>query len=168
MAGKNGFFSEQAMANLAREALEDLQKHGLSPIELNRLKTSIRNGNVGEVLILSGLLKTILNELSPNASQKKLLQIYQGVEHCYYSLVELSCNLCDVEVWQHYKVAGYESFDSYCLGALEVSPAKIQRLKLLKDYRLPRPGKAGPAELFCWFFDAIHLMANDKREHGVQ
>jgi len=33
MAGKNGFFSEQAMANLAREALEDLQKQGLSPIE---------------------------------------------------------------------------------------------------------------------------------------
>ncbi len=168
MSGKNGFFSEQTMANLAREALEDLQKHGLPPIELNRLKTSLRNGNVGEVFILSGLLKTVLDEISPGASQKKLLQIYQGVEHCCYSLVELSCNLSDVEVWQHYKVSGYESFDSYCSGALEVSPAKIQRLKLLKDYRLPRPGKAGPAQLFSWLFDAIGLMANGKREHEIQ
>ena len=168
MAGKNGFFSEQAMANLARKALEDLQKHRISPIELNRLKASLRNGNVGEVFILSGLLKTVLNEVSPDASQKKLLQIYQEVEHCCYSLVELSCNLSDIEVWQHYKVSGYEDFDSYCLGTLEVSPAKIQRLKLLKDYPLPRPGKAGPGELFCWLFEAIGLMANCKGEHGIR
>lgn len=167
MAGKNGFLAEEAMANLAREALRDLQKHGLSPIELNRLNTALRNGNLGEVFILSGLLKTVLDEIFPGASQKKLLQIYRGVEHCCYSLVELSRNLSDVEVWQHYKAAGYESFDSYCLGALEVSPAKIQRLKLLKDYRLPRPGKAGPAQIFSWLFDAIDLMANDKREHGA-
>ncbi len=56
MAGKNGCVSEQAMANLAREALEDLQKQGLSPIELNRLQTSLGEGNVGEVYIISGLL----------------------------------------------------------------------------------------------------------------
>lgn len=168
MTRKNRFLAEEAMANLTREALEDLQEDGLSPIVLNHLKTSLRNGNVGEVFILSGLLKTVLNEISPGASQKKLLQIYQGVEHCCYSLAALSRNLSDVEVWQHYKVAGYESFDTYCLGVLELSPAKVQHLKLLKDYHLPRPGKAGPAELFCWLFDAIHLMANDKREHGIQ
>lgn len=120
-------------------------------------------------MILSSLLKTVLNEISPDISQKKLLQIYQGVEHCCYSLVELSRNLSDVEAWQPYKVSGYESFDSYCLGALEVSPAKIQRLKLLKDYRLPRPGgRQGPAQLFCWLFDAIDLTANGKGEHGIQ
>ncbi len=168
MAGKNGFFSEQAMANLAREALEDLQKQGLSPIELKRLQTSLGEGNVGEVYIISGLLKTVLDEISPGASQKKLLQIYQAVEHSYYSLVDLSRNLCDVEVWQHYKVAGYDSFHSYCLGALELSPAKIQRLKLLKDHHLPRPGKARPAQLFSWLFAAIDLMANGKGEHGSQ
>ncbi|MEE9192639.1 MAG: hypothetical protein V3U04_08520, partial [Candidatus Aerophobetes bacterium] len=67
MAGKNGFFSEQAMANLAREALEDLQKQGLSPIELNRLQSSLGEGNVGEDYIISGLLKTVLDEISPGA-----------------------------------------------------------------------------------------------------
>ncbi|MFQ5852105.1 MAG: hypothetical protein ACE5JU_16155, partial [Candidatus Binatia bacterium] len=87
---------------------------------------------------------------------------------CCYSLVELSRNLSDVEVWGHYKVSGYEGFGSYCLGVLEVSPAKIQRLTLLKDHRLPLPGKAGPAQLFTWLFGAIDILANGKGERGIQ
>jgi hypothetical protein len=50
-------------------------------------------GVLGESLILSGLLRTIRNEISPDASHKKLLQIYEGVEECCYCLVELSHNL---------------------------------------------------------------------------
>ncbi len=57
---------------------------------------------MGEVYIISGLLKIVLDEISPGAAQKKLLQIYQAVEQSYYSLIDLSRNLCDVEVWQHY------------------------------------------------------------------
>ncbi len=89
------------------------------------------------------------------------------MEHCCYSLVELSRNLYDVEVWGHYKVSGYESLESYCLGVLEVSPAKVQRLELLKDHRLPRPGKAGPAQSFSWLFDAVDVVANRKGEDGI-
>ncbi len=168
MSEKNGFLDERSMADLARKALADLRKRRLSPTELNRLETSLRKGNVGEVYIFSGLLQAVVNEISPEASHKKLLQIYQEVEHCCYSLIELSRDLFDVDVWQHYKVSGYESFDSYCLRVLEVSPAKIQQLKLLKDRRLPRPGKAGPAQLFSWLFEAIEVMANGKGERGIQ
>jgi len=168
MLEKNGFLDERTMADVARKALADLRKRGFSPIDLNRLETSLREGNVGEVYIISGLLQSVVNEISPEASHKKLLQIYQGVEHCCYSLVELSRNLSDVEVWGHYKVSGYEGFDSYCLGVLEVSPAKIQQLKLLKDRRLPRPGKAGPSQLFSWLFEAIEVIANGKGERGIQ
>ena len=125
MTAENAFLDGRAMADLARKALADLRKRRLSPIDLNRLETSLREGNVGEVYIFSGLLQAVVNEITPEASQKKLLHIYQGVEHCCYSLVELSRNLSDVEVWGHYKVSGYEGFDSYCLGVLEVSPAKI-------------------------------------------
>jgi hypothetical protein len=168
MSEKNGFLDERAMANLAQRTLADLRKRGFSSTELNRLEISLREGNVGEVYIFSGLLQAVVNEISPEASQKKLLHIYQGVEHCCYSLVELSRNLSDVEVWGHYKVSGYEGFDSYCLGVLEVSPAKIQQLKLLKDRLLPRPGNAGPAQLFSWLFEAIEVMANGKGERGIQ
>jgi hypothetical protein len=112
-------------------------------------------------------LKTILNEISPDASQKKLLQVYRGLEECRYALVELSRDLSDVEVWQHYRASGYESFDSYCQGVFGVPPSKIQNLKLIKDQRLPRPGKVGPAELFSWFFDAVEIMADGKKKRNV-
>jgi hypothetical protein len=115
MPSESGFLDEQGMVELARKTIEDLRTEKISPAELKRLENVLREGNVGEAFILSGLLKTILNEISPDASQKKLLQIYEGVEECCYCLVELSHNLFDVEVWQHYKVSGYESFDASAL-----------------------------------------------------
>ena len=111
MSAKNGFLEEQEMVELARKAIEDLRKEGVSPTELKRLENILKEGSVGESLILSGLLRTIRNEISPDASQKKLLQIYEGVEECCYCLVELSHNLFDVEAWQRYRQLGYESFE---------------------------------------------------------
>jgi len=75
MSAKNGFLEEQEMVELARKAIEDLRKEGVSPTELNRLENILKEGSVGESLILSGLLRTIRNEISPDASQKKLLQM---------------------------------------------------------------------------------------------
>lgn len=63
------------MVVLARKAIEDLRKEGVSPTELKRLENILKEGSVGESLILSGLLRTIRNEISPDASQKKLLQM---------------------------------------------------------------------------------------------
>ena len=60
--------------------------------------------------------------MSPDASQKKLLQVYRGLDGCCNALVELSRNLFDVEVWQHYRASGYESFDIYCMEALTELP----------------------------------------------
>jgi len=75
MSAKNGFLEEQEMVELARKAIEDLRKEGVSPTELKRLENILKEGSVGESLILSGLLRTIRNEISPDASQKKLLQM---------------------------------------------------------------------------------------------
>jgi hypothetical protein len=102
---------------------------------------------VGESLIVSGLLRTIRNEISPDAAHKKLLQIYEGVEECCYCLVELSHDLFDVDVWQHYKVSGYESFDAYCTEVLKISAEKAERLKLIRDRMQKLPGhKASPGD----------------------
>ncbi len=67
MAGNNGSLDEYAMVEFAQKTLTDLKKRWFSPIELNRMETSLREGKVGEVYILSGLLKTVLNEISPDA-----------------------------------------------------------------------------------------------------
>ena len=113
---------------------------------------------------MSRLLKTIANELSPDASQKKLLQTYQVLADICQSLADLSRNLFDIEAWQHYRESGYESFEGYCEKMLGVPASKIHGLKLIKDQPLPRPKKAGPAELFTWFFDAIEDLATSKTE----
>ena len=63
------------MVVLARKAIEDLRKEGVSPTELKRLENILKEGSVGESLILSGLLRTIRNEISLDAAQKKLLQM---------------------------------------------------------------------------------------------
>lgn len=63
------------MVVLARKAIEDLRKEGVSPTELKRLENILKEGSVGESLILSGLLRTIRNEISADAAQKKLLQM---------------------------------------------------------------------------------------------
>jgi len=167
MSSRDGFLDEQAMVDLARKTIEDLRKAGISPTELRRLENVLREGGVGEAFVLSNLLKTVLTEISPDASQKKLLQVYRKLEECCYAVVELSRNLFDVEVWQHYRASGYESFGSYCQGVFGVSPSKIQNLKLIKDECLPRPGKAGPAELFSWFFDAVEIMADGKKKRNI-
>jgi hypothetical protein len=78
------------------------------------------------------------------------------------SLVELSRNLFDIEVWQHYRNSGCESYESYCVEMLGIPSSKIQGLKVLKDQPLPRPKKAGPAELVKWFFDAVAILAGSK------
>jgi hypothetical protein len=75
MSSNNGFMDEQGMVELARKTIEDLRKEGVSLSELKRLESILKEGSVGESLILSGLLRTIRNEISPDASQKKLLQM---------------------------------------------------------------------------------------------
>ena len=163
MSSKNGFLDEQGMVDLARKTIEDLRKEGVSPTELKRLENILKEGGVGESLILSGLLRTIRNEISPDASHKKLLQIYEGVEECCYCLVELSHNLFDVEAWQHYRQSGYESFEAYCTEVLKISAEQAERLKLIRDRSLPQRGKKGPGPFFDWLFQAAEILAGAKK-----
>ena len=158
---------EQGMVELARKTIEDLRKEGISLSELKRLESILKEGSVGESLILSGLLRTIRNEISPDGSQKKLLQIYEGVEECCYCLVELSHNLFDVEAWQHYKQSGYERFDAYCTEVLKISAEQAQRLKLIRDRSLPQRGKKGPGPFFDWLFQAAEILAGAKKNHDL-
>ncbi len=167
MSSNSGFLDEQGMIELARKTIEDLRTDGISPTELNRLESVLRDGGVGEALMLSGLLRAIRNEISPDASQKKLLQIYRTLEECCGAFVELSRNVFDVEVWQHYRAAGYESFEAYCVEALGIPASKIQALKSIKDQRLPRPRKAGPPELFSWLLHITDILAEAKKRHDL-
>jgi hypothetical protein len=163
MSSNNGFMDEQGMVELARKTIEDLRKEGVSLSELKRLESILKEGSVGESLILSGLLRTIRNEISPDASHKKLLQIYEGVEECCYCLVELSHNLFDVEAWQHYRQSGYEVFGAYCTEVLKISADKAERLKLIRDRSFPQRGKKGPGSFFDWLFQAAEILAGAKK-----
>jgi hypothetical protein len=167
MSSESGFLDEQGMVDLARKAIEDLRKDGISPTELRRLENILKEGNVGEALMLSSLLRTIRGEISPDASQKKLLRTYRALEECCGAFVALSHNLFDVEVWQHYRAAGYESFDLYCVEALGIPPGKIQALKSIKEQRLPRPRKAGPPELFSWLLRITDILAEAKKRQDL-
>ena len=164
MSTESGFLDEHEMAELARKTIEDLRKAGISPTELKRLENVLRDGGVGETLMLSGLLKTITDEISPDASQKKLLQIYRILEQCCRAFVDLSRNLFDVEVWQHYRAAGYESFEHYCVEALGIPTSKISALRSIKDQVLPGPRKADPADLFCWLFGVVDSLSDVRNE----
>jgi hypothetical protein len=167
MSCESGFLDEQGMVDMARKAIEDLRKDGISPAEVKRLENTLKEGSIGETLMLSSLLKTIRDEISPVASQKKLLEIYQVLDECCDAFVKLSRNLFDVEVWQHYRAAGYESFDFYCVEALGIPASKIQALKSIKDQGLPRPRKAGPPELFSWLFRITDLLADAKKRYDL-
>ena len=155
MSSQTKLLDEQGLIDLARQAIVDLRNDGVSPTELKRLETVLREGNIGEAFIVASVLRTVLHEIAPDASHKKLLRLYRRLEECCHVLVEISRNLVDVEAWQHYRASGYESFESYCAEELGVAPSRIEGLKLIKDRRLPRPGKGGAADLFCWFFDVI-------------
>jgi len=163
MPSKNSFMDEQGMMNLARNTIEDLRKEGASPTELKRLENILKEGGVGESVIISGLLRTIRNEISPDASHKKLLQIYEGVEECCYCLDELSHNLFDVEAWQHYRQLGHENFEAYCAEVLNVSAEQAERLKSIRDRSLPQRGKKGPGPFFDWLFQAAEILAGAKK-----
>jgi hypothetical protein len=112
MSSEKHFLDEQGMTDLARKSIEVLRQEGASPTELRRLGALLKEGSVGEAFIMSSLLRTILSEISPEASQKKLLQIHQGLADVCQSLVELSRKLFDIEAWQHYRASGYESFEN--------------------------------------------------------
>jgi hypothetical protein len=163
MSCESGFLDEQGMVDLARKTIEDLRKDGVPPTELKRLENILKEGSVGESLILSGLLRTIRNELSPDASHKKLLQIYEGVQETCYSLVELSHNLFDVAVWQHYRQLGYESFEAYCTKVLHISAEQAERLKLIRERPLPQRQKKGPGPFFDWLFQAAEILIGAKK-----
>ena len=162
MSANNSFLDEQGMVDLARKTIEDLRKEGVSPSELKRLEHILKEGGAGESFILSGLLRTIRNEIAPDASHKKLLQIYDGAEDCCYCLVELSHNLFDVEAWQHYRQSGYESFEAYCTEVLHISAEQAKRLKVIRDRSLPQRGKKGPGPFFDWLFQAADILARAK------
>jgi hypothetical protein len=155
MSSNDNFLDEQGMVELARKTIEDLRKDGISPTELKRLENILREGGIGEALMLSSLLKTIRDEISPDASQKKLLEIYRVLEECCHAFVELSRNLFDVEAWQHYL---------YCVEALGIPASKIQAFKSIKEQRLPRPRKAGPPELFSWLFRIIDTLSDTRND----
>jgi hypothetical protein len=167
MSSKNGFLDEQRMVELARKTIEDLRKEGVSPSELKRLENILKEGGVGESVIISGLLRTIRNEISPDASHKKLLQIYEGVEECCYCLDELSHNLFDVEAWQHYRQLGHENFEAYCAEVLHVSAEQAERLKSIRDRSLPQRGKKGPGLFFDWLFQAVEILAAAKKNYDL-
>jgi hypothetical protein len=162
MSNEKHFLDEQGMTDLARKSIEVLRQQGASPTELRRLEMLLKEGSVGEAFIMSSLLRTILAEISPEASQKKLLLVYQGLEDVCQSLVELSRNLFDIDAWQHYRDCGYDSFEIYCLEALGIPATKIQSLMLVKDNCLPRPKKAGPPELFTWFYNTIEILSTKR------
>lgn len=155
---------EQGMIDQARKAIEDLRKHRIAPTELKRLENMLKEGGIGEALMLSSLLKTILNETSPDASQKKLLEVYRCLEECCRALVELSRNIFDVEAWQHYRAAGYESFEDYCVEAFGISAEKVQALKSIKDQGLPGPRVAGLPQLFSWLFRMADSLVDGKNQ----
>jgi hypothetical protein len=167
MSSHDSFLDEQGMMDLARKAIDDLRKDGIFPTELKRLENILKEGSVGEAVMLSGLLKTIRDEISPDASQKKLLQIYEGVEECCYCLIELSHNLFDVEAWQHYRQSGYESFEVYCTEVLKISAEKAARLKLIRDRSLLQRGKKGPGPLFDWLFQAAEILTGANKNHDL-
>ena len=163
MSMEDTFLDEHGMADLARKSIEFLRQQGVSPTELRRLEALLKEGSVGEAFIMSSLLRSILGEISPEASQKKLLLVYRGLEDICQSLVELSRNLFDIDAWQHYRSAGYESFESYCENALGISAAKVQALIVVKDQPLPRPKKATTSELFSWLYKTVELLTATKR-----
>jgi hypothetical protein len=167
MSSKTNLLDEQGMVDLARKTIEDLREKGVSPTELKRLENILKEGRAGESLILSGLLRTIRNEISPDAAHKKLLQIYEGVEECCYCLVELSHNLFDVEAWQHYRHLGHENFEAYCTEVLKISVEQAERLKLIRDRSLPQRGKKGPGPFFDWLFEAAEILAGAKKNHDL-
>jgi len=162
MSATDILLDEQGMIDQARKTIEDLRRHGISATELRRLENLLREGSIGEGLVLSSLLKTILNETSPDASQKKLLEVYRCLEECCRALVELSRNISDVEAWQHHRTAGYKSFEDYCVEVFGLSTEKVQALKAIKDQCLPRPRMAGPPQLFSWLFHIADSMADAK------
>jgi hypothetical protein len=162
MSSDKHFLDERGMGDLARKSIQILRLDGASPTELRRLETLLKEGNVGEAFIMSSLLRTILGEISPEASQKKLLIVYRTLEDICQSLVEFSRNLFDIEAWQHYRDSGYESFEAYCTGVLGIPASKVHGLRLIKDQPLPRPRKAGLTEFFAWFFNAIEILAAAK------
>ena len=53
MSSNSGFLDEQGMIDLARKGIEDLRKDSISVTELKRLENILREGAVGEALILS-------------------------------------------------------------------------------------------------------------------
>jgi hypothetical protein len=162
MSATDTLLDEQGMIDQTRRTIEDLRKHGISPTELRRLENLLKEGSIGEALVLSSLLKTILNETSPDASQKKLLEVYRCLEECCRALIELSRNIFDVEAWQHHRTAGYASFEDYCVEVFGLSTDKVQALMAIKDQCLPRPRVAGPPQLFSWLFRIANSLADAK------
>ncbi len=162
MSPEKTFLDEHGMTDLARKSIEILRLDGVSPTELRRLETLLKEGNVGEASIMSSLLRTILGEISPEASQKKVLIVYRTLEDICQSLVELSRNLFEIDAWQHYRDLGYETFESYCEDALGIPAPKVQALMAVKDQPLPRPKKAGPSLLFAWLYKTAELLTTPK------
>ena len=143
MSSKSKFLDEQGLIDLARQAIEDLRNDGVSPTELKRLETVLREGNIGEAFIVASVLRTVLNEIAPDASHKKLLRLYRRLEECCHVLVEISRNLVDVEAWQHYRASGYENFESYCREELGIAVIKDPWSKAYQRSALaaPREGR---------------------------
>jgi hypothetical protein len=162
MSATDILLDEQGMIDQARKTIEDLRRHGISATELRRLENLLKEGSIAEALMLSSLLRTILNETSPDASQKKLLEVYRCLEECCRAFIELSRNIFDVEAWQHHRTAGYESFEDYCIEVFGLSTEKVQALKAIKDQCLPRARVAGPPQLFSWLFRIADSLADAK------
>jgi hypothetical protein len=68
----------------------------------------------------------------------------------------------DIDAWQNYREAGYEMFERYCEKELGTPESKIQALMVVKDQCVPRPKKAGPAELVSWLHKAVEFITTTK------
>src|SRR5437773_9996131 len=97
MSSKTNLLDEQGLVDLARRAIADPRKDGVSPTELKRLETVLREGNSGEAFSFASVLRSVLYEIAPDVSRKKLLRLYRRLEECCYALVEISRNIVDVE-----------------------------------------------------------------------
>ena len=113
------------MVDLARKSIEDLRKEGVSPTELKRLENILKEGSVGEAFILSSLLRTILDEISPDASQKKLLPDLPGIgRHLPIpgGTQPQSFRYRGVAALSGLRVT--RAFESYCVEALGIPASK--------------------------------------------
>ena len=151
------------MADLARKSIEFLRQQGASPTELRRLESALERRERWRGFHHVELAADDLERDFTGGVPKETPADLPGVGRICQSLVELSRNLFDIEAWQHYRNAGYESFEAYCTEVLHISAEQAERLKLIRERSLPQRGKKGPGPFFDWLFQAAEILVGAKK-----